>query len=134
VPQPSSHLRAVGGEIEYVTAQVRQIADAVGLRNHTFEVTTASLGPGIHATCDCVPGRAYSTIRLDDGFFELPPGDQREVLIHETLHPLLHPLMGHVVDLRSELGRAHYETVERVFRRDLEVVVDTLTTALVRLL
>jgi hypothetical protein len=64
---------------------------------------------------------------VTEGFWALTPDEQNEALVHEAIHPLFHRLHEHILDLRGELGRAHFEAVERVFRRDLERVVDALT-------
>lgn len=106
------------------------IADRVGLADHTFEVEVGQVPAGMHATCECVEARAYSRITVGTSFFTLDKVGQHEALVHEVLHPLLHPMMQHVQDLRAELGRSHYETVERLFRRDLERATDRLANVL----
>lgn len=124
-------LREAGDALQALSARVRKIADAVGLRDHTFAVSVdEALPQGVRAVCDCVPGRSYSHIRVNGGFFVLDADDQHEALVHEILHPLLDPLMRHVTDLKGELGRGHYETLVRVFERDLEHVVDRLAGVL----
>lgn len=99
----------------------------IGLRDWTFEVEVAKLPDGVRARCDCVHGRALARIVVDEDFFKLAPDEQNEALVHETIHPLLHPLMEHVLDLRDDLGLRQFQTVERVFKRDLERIVDALT-------
>lgn len=121
-------LREAGDGLDPILDHVRRVADMIGLRDWTFEVQIGPLPDGLRAKCDCVGGRAFARITVTDGFFRLLPDEQNEALVHETIHPLLHPLMEHVLDLRDYLGRAHFETVERVFLRDLERVVDALTS------
>lgn len=106
------------------------IANRVGLSDHTFEVEVGVVPAGQHATCRCVEARAYALVTVGQSFFALDKVEQHEVLVHEVLHPLLHPLMQHVSDLREELGRSHYETLERLFRRDLERVTDRFASVL----
>lgn len=99
----------------------------IGLRDWTFEVQIAALPDGMRARCECVEGRAFARITVTEGFFQLAPDEQNEALVHETIHPLLHPLMEHLIDLREDLGQRQFQTVERVFKRDLERIVDALT-------
>jgi hypothetical protein len=113
------------GLIEYV----RRIGDLLSQRDYTWEVGISDLSPGTRATCEVVVGRKYAAISVTRDFFDLPAEDRREAVVHEVLHVHLHPLMNHVNDLQGELARPHYETVERLFRRDLEQTVDALTTA-----
>lgn len=121
-------LREAGDGLDPILDHVRKVADLIGLRDWTFEVRIGGLPDGLRAKCDCVHGRAFARITVTEEFFGLLPDEQNEALVHETIHPLLHPLMVHVLDLHEYLGRAHFETVERVFRRDLERVVDALTS------
>jgi hypothetical protein len=124
----------VSDELVEVRRWVGSIADTLGLRNYTFEIEVAPLAAGVHATCECVTGRSYARIRVSEDFFDLDERTKAEALIHEVLHPLFHPLMVHVDDLRRELSRSHHEALTRVFERDLESAVDTLATALAPLL
>lgn len=120
-------LREAGDQFDAILDHVRKIADMVGLRDWTFEVHVAALGDGVRARCDCVEGRAFARITVGEDFFSLTPEERNEALVHETIHPLLHPLMEHLHDLRDDLGLRQFQTVERVFRRDLERIVDALT-------
>lgn len=123
-------LRDAADGLDQLLGRLRQIADHIGLRDYTFEVHVGQLQEGVRAECRCVEGRSFAIITVDERFFTLSPQDQHEALVHEALHPLFHRLMQHVYDLRDELGRAHFEKLERVFRRDLEHIVDTLTSTI----
>lgn len=120
-------LRDAGDRLDAILNHVRKVADLIGLRDWTFEVHIAALPPGVRAKCDCVEGRAFARVTVSEDFFTLDPQEQNEALVHETIHPLLHPLMEHLHDLRDDLGLRQWQTVERVFRRDLERIVDSLT-------
>jgi hypothetical protein len=126
VTEPA-RLHDAGDSIDSILARVRAVADLIGLRDWTFEVEIAALAPGVRAQCECVEGRSFARITVSREFFDLEPEEQNEALVHETIHPLMHPLMEHVHDLREDLGLRQWQTVERVFRRDLERIVDALT-------
>lgn len=113
--------------LDPILDHVRKVADRVGLRDWSFEVVVEQLPDGTRALCTCVEGRSFARITVSHEFFALSPDEQNEVLVHETIHPLLHPLMEHVLDLREDLGQRQFQTVERVFKRDLERIVDALT-------
>lgn len=126
-----ARLRPVGENLDPILDHVRKVADLIGLRDWTFEIVVGALPHGVRAKCECVEGRAFARISVDeDEFFKLSAEEQNEALVHETIHPLLHPLMEHVLDLRDDLGQRQFQTVERVFRRDLERIVDRLTATI----
>lgn len=110
---------------------VREVANLAGLRDYTFEVAHGPLPPGDVATCRPIEGRRYARITVCEEFFDLDTTQQREAIVHEVLHPHLHPLVERIRDLRPELGRAHYESFETSFLRDTERIVDALTSAFV---
>jgi hypothetical protein len=128
VPRP--RLRDAQSEIDHLTDYVRVVANSVNLRDHTFDVRIGALPEGLRATCECVIGRRYAIITVREDFFELPAEDQREAILHEVIHPHVHPLAEHIQGLRSELGRAHFESVSLAFERDLERLVDSMTGVL----
>lgn len=125
-----TRLHDAGNSLDSLLDRVRAVADLIGLRDWTFEVRMGVLPPGTRAQCDCVEGRAFARITVGKDFFDLEPEEQNEALVHETIHPLMHPLMEHVQDLREDLGLRQFQTIERVFRRDLERIVDALTAAM----
>lgn len=127
-------LRDAQTSLDSLTGYVRGIADALGLRDHTFDVRVGMLDGDMRATCVSIYGRRYHVLTVHDSFFGLPPEEQREAIVHEVLHPHFHPLTEHLTPLQEELGRGQYRVLERGFLRDLEQSVDALTTALVGLL
>lgn len=124
-------LRDASDQLDSLLRYVRDVADVIGLRDHSFEVRQAALPTGVRATCDCVTGRRYARITVCEQFFELEAEEQREAITHEEVHAHLHVLMEHVEQLREELGRAHHQSLSAAYRRDLERVTDALTTAFV---
>lgn len=122
-------VHAEHADLDALTDYVREIGDLLSQRDYTWEVGVADLPEGTRADCTCVVGRKYARILVGRSFFGLTEELRREAVVHEVLHVHLNELMEHVNDLEGELGRAHFETVERVFRRDLERAVDTLTSA-----
>lgn len=116
-----------------VTDYVREVADLMGMRDTTFEVVIGELPTGERARCECVSGRAYVRLTLRQDFREWPARLVHEAVVHEVAHTLVHPLVEHMHDLQSELGRAHFEALDRVFIRDVEKLVDKLTTAWVEI-
>jgi hypothetical protein len=111
---------------------VRRFANLMGLRDWT--VVVAHEPPLIEdaiATCDMPPERRECELRFAADFDEQDPEEQRYVLTHELVHPLLRDLYTMQEETAQDAyGGMAYRVHMQHVRRVKEQTVDAITAAL----
>lgn len=111
---------------------VRRYADAMGLRDWAVIVEhDPPLDPDHEATCTMPEDRRECELRFSPEFDLLPPSEQRYVLTHELVHPLLRDL--YVVSemaAREAYGGMAYRLHMQHVRRVKEQAVDAIAASL----
>ena len=82
------------------------------------------------AEIEPIEGRYRAVLKVARDFWDREPGQQRDTIVHEVLHLALASMVDvvRVGGYRHEVGRAVYDTLWQEFRRQMEYVVDSLTT------
>lgn len=89
-------------------------------------------GEDVYAQIDPCEQRWIATLRLGSGFWDLPPEDQRNTIVHELLH-LHHVRLTDVTRLgawRHQVGQALYDHLVDQVKREAELMVDALASVL----
>ena len=106
---------------------VRALADALALRDWTFELLPEPCDVGFNAQIEPLRGRKRAVLRLCANFFSLTPEQQRHALTHELLHAHLAPCGFVALDALPKRAFS-------MFTVSLEYGVDGLADALAPLL
>ena len=119
-----AHLSAE--DCEAIEEYVRELADALGLRDWLITVSSDSLDENaVIAEIRCVNGRKRARISFASYFKSLDLDVQREVVVHELLH--VHwegawSVLRH--DIADYLGQLLYDHTMQSFRRQAEIGID----------
>lgn len=90
-------------------------------------------GSEIQAEIEQIEGRYLAVLRLGEGFWDFDPSQVREVVVHELLH-LHHMRVSSLTDwgrLNKLVGDPAHVMIKDNLDRELELMVDTLTSVLV---
>lgn len=90
----------------------------------------------VQAEIQTMGARHFASLRLGDGFWTEDPEGVRKVLVHELLH-LAHADVFRLIDadeaepiLRQALGAIPFRMLSGAMNRELELMVDALTSVL----
>lgn len=110
-------------------AYVRSTADALGLKDWTFEVLADPCEDDCLAHVNPCEGRRVATICFSGDFRERKQVEQRETVVHELLH-CHHVAAADIVrlDLIKQLSQSTYDVLWFGFKRQLEYMVDALAS------
>ena len=117
-------------QIHVLGGYVRFLADALRLKDVQVDVVyDGGLPDGTAAEVRPVRAR-YLVLAIGPAFCDLPPDEQRHVLVHELLHGHLEPIREVADSVMEELGGG----ARRAFRHSHDRAVDAATDEFARLL
>lgn len=109
---------------------VRWVANEMGLRDWTIEVSHDRAPSDCNAFVTNTYGRKLATIRFCSDFRTLSPEDQRHTVAHELVHCHLESATNMVLnDLEECLGKPADRVFWSSFKRQMEYGVDALAAA-----
>lgn len=114
---------------------LRSCADAMELRDWHIDYSREELDADGDAAADVdvLYGRKRARIRLRAGFKDLPREDQRHIVAHELVHCHVEVLLDMARnDLEQLLGKPADHVFWLSYKRQLELAVDGLTTAIAK--
>lgn len=111
---------------------VRQIADAIGLRDWTINLNYEPPDDtDAMASVSCVYGRRIATISFCSDWWERDPHERHHVIVHELIHVVTNPLNAFLEEaLPVLIGQPTWQGVYAAIRQHDEHAVDQLATAL----
>lgn len=109
---------------------VRQIGDAMWLRDWTFDINHNPSDGDMLAAVECTYGRKIATLQFCPNWPNLDPELQRHAIVHELLHVHMSGARNLVYHtLPSLLGEAAWSAFESAFRQNDEMATDGLADA-----
>jgi hypothetical protein len=119
---------------EYISELRRRMNLAHWTVRIMWEYPDREYGDGsIQAEITMTEGRYLATLRLGEGFWDLDADAARAVLVHELLH-IHHVRVSAMTDwgrLKLLVGEPVHSVIQDNLDRELEIMVDTLTSVLV---
>jgi hypothetical protein len=110
---------------------LRKTADAMGLRDWTFEVRWDTEDDDSGASVETTYGRRTATVYFRADFRDETPEFQRMAVAHELIHVAHHGAWWHILKtLPDLLGSTTYSTWEAAYRQFDELATDTLASAI----
>lgn len=110
---------------------VRLIADRLGLRDWTFEISHNPSDGIALAQIECLFGRQLGIVEFCPNWMGLTPEQQRHVVVHEMLHACAAGPHGYVYRaLPSLLGESAWSAFESAYRQVEELATDGLAAAI----
>jgi hypothetical protein len=110
---------------------IRLVADGLALRDHEVTLDQRPAVPGRIAECELSPFRQAITVRVAVNFFDLPRDQQRHAVVHELVHAHVAAVCAMVEQsVPPWMPVKTWEMFQRMFERDVEVLVDTVAVLL----
>lgn len=106
---------------------VRHVANLLGLRDWTFEVSHSPASSDAYASIEPTFGRKVATLDFCANWPDLEPAIQRHAIVHELIHAHLAGLQTYVYHaLPTLLGEAAWSAFESAYRQQNELATDGL--------
>ena len=115
-----------------VATYLRDLADRMELRDWTVRFLHEPCGDGSLAECRVVYGRKWVDVQVCSRFFDMPPDEQRQTLVHELVHCHFDAVEGVMRDARQAKAfpKRARRVVEHAQHRAVEHGVDAVAEAL----
>lgn len=117
--------------LQYWSEYIHTLAHSIRLQDWNFILDEEPTDVNVAANTTPVYGRRVVIIRLHSDWDNLfTAEEQRHTILHELLH-LHHFMVGDLVerDLRSVLSKSTHELLSASFRRQTELMIDSLADA-----
>lgn len=126
-PQPTPRTIIIHDPLGNAGKMVRNLADAIGLRDWTFRVDYAPLENPHHAAeVTRTYGRKCAVVTIHDVFLQASPEEQVQTIAHELIHCHLGVVQDHAALLEQSLPVETFSVWHPLFELQLEFAVDAL--------
>ena len=115
--------------MEVLALYVRVLANRMKLSDWTIDLLDEPSSPGTYADINCARARKQARLRVCEEFFGESPECRRHTIVHELIHPHLHPILAAVYDLKRVLGQQQFQIFRDRVLDALEYAVDGLADA-----
>lgn len=113
---------------DWLEPYVRQLADAMGLRDWKVTLHDEPADDGSAGQSETIYGRKILHIRLGDGETSTIE-DVRETIVHELLHAHMEPFRWASNNLEPVLGQAAFAVWDGALVDTMEVAIETIAVA-----
>lgn len=120
-----------GGDLHRLADYARDMADRLGLRDHTILVACGPMDDEGHgAECQMIVGQKRATITFREDWPQWTARQLRQTVAHELLHLHVNPVMfGAMMLVEDQLSKAVYDVVWKAADERLEFAVDGIAMA-----
>lgn len=110
---------------------IRWVANALGLRDWTFELLKDPCDDDCWAVCSPTYGRKLAKLSFSSDFRGHDPSSQRATVVHELLHCVFAAEQDHVrTHLPRHLAQSTYDVFQDTYRQMHEYAIDGLAVAI----
>lgn len=119
------------GDRDKLRVYIRQLADAMGLRDWVITVGDEPMPDSATVDADifCAYGQRWARVRLATGWETWPPEKLRATVVHECIHPHLNSITSTVDNVQSLIGEAVYRPLHNTLVDIIEYATDGIAVA-----